>query len=426
MVFINRQQILNDISLFTLQPKARFYDDLFAVLDLSSIPLYDCKTGRKGSSNHAFVCAFIVMKCEGFTQISDLHDYLSNNLIVAYYCGFNILEPLPSYASFTRFIREFDNDVLKSLMQQQVLKAYDMCLIDTSFIALDSTPVKANVSNNNPKSFATNKFSKDKPPKADHDCTLGVQSASNQHNEKKSEFYWGYKNHILVDCISGLPIYEITTGANTSDSTITLDILTKTNSFLPLTECSFLADAAYDVKDIYNTIKNKYLGDCFIPLNTRNAKNPKKLPVGNLICDAGLAMSKDGKCRSEGRYRQKFCCPFKCSSLKNDCPCSHKNFHKGTKATGCAKYVTIPDDYRLQIDRNSIAFKSVYALRTEAERYNSRVKQTGCERVYVRNGNSVRNLLTIAHISLLAIAIATISLKKSASYRSIKSMKRIA
>lgn len=425
MVFINRQEILKDISLFTSQPKAKFYDDLFTILDLSCIPTHNAKTGRKGATNHAFICAFIVMKCEGFSQISDLHDYLSNNLLIAYYCGFNILKPLPSYASFTRFIREFDNELLQKLMQSEVSKAVSLCLIDTSFIALDSTPVKANVSNNNPKSFSANKFSKSNPPKADKDCALGVHTASNQSNEKKFEYYWGYKNHILVDCISGLPVCEITTGANVYDSTVTLDILAKAHSFLPLTECSFLADKAYDIKEIYNTIKDTYKGDCYIPLNIRNTKNPAKLPVGNIICEAGLAMWKCGKSKSEGRVRQKFCCPLK-SSKNVCCPCNHKNWNNGKRNRGCTKYITIPDDYRLSIDRNSLEFKSIYALRTEAERYNSRIKQAGCERAFVRNGNSVKNILTIAHISLLAIAVATVSLKKSVSYRSVKSVKRIA
>lgn len=425
VVFIYRQEILQDISLFTSQPKAKFYDELFLNLDLSFIPAYNSKTGRKGYSNHSMICAFIVMKCEGFAQISDLHDYLSNNLIIAHYCGFDINKELPSYAKFTRFIREFDNDILQSVMQSLVLNAVDLSLIDTSFIALDSTPVKANVSNNNPKSFRKNKFSKDEPPKADKDCNLGVQTASNQHNEKKYEFYWGYKNHILVDCISGLPICEITTGANVSDCTVTLDILNKTNSFLSLQECSFLADKAYDVKYIYNAVKNDYNGDCFIALNARNTKSTKKLPVGNPICDAGLAMHKDGKFSDSGRTRQKFCCPFK-HSKTGECPCNHKCWNNGKKNRGCTKYITIPDDYRLSIDRTSIAFKSVYALRTEAERYNSRFKQAGCERVYVRNGNSVKNLNTIAHISLLSIATTAVVTKKNISYRSAKSIKRFA
>ena len=424
MVFIYRQEILQDISLFTSQPKAKFYDDLFINLDLNFIPARNSKTGRKSYSNHAMICAFIVMKCEGFSQISDLHDYLSNNLIIAHYCGFDITRDLPSYAKFTRFIREFDNDLLLSVMQSQVLKAVDLTLIDTSFIALDATPVKANVSNNNPKSFRKNKFSKDEQPKADKDCSLGVQTASNQHNEKNYEFYWGYKNHILVDCISGLPICELTTGANVSDSSVTLDILKKADSFLPLAECSFLADKAYDVKAIYNTIHDTYNGDCFIALNKRNTRNPQKLPSGNIICEAGLAMNKDGKFSDNGRTRQKYCCPFK-NSKTSCCPCNHKNWNNGKKHRGCTKYVTLPDDYRLSIDRQSIAFKSVYALRTEAERYNSRFKQAGCERVFVRNGNSVKNLNTIAHISLLSIAITAVITKKNASYRSAKSIKRI-
>ena len=148
MVFIYRQEILKDVSLFTSQPKAKFYDELFVNLDLSRILAHNSKIGRAGYSNHSMICAFIVMKCEGFSQISDLHDYLSNNLIIAHYFGFDISRELPSSAKFTRFIREFDNDML-----QQVLKADGLSLIDSSFTALDATPVKANVSNNNPKSF---------------------------------------------------------------------------------------------------------------------------------------------------------------------------------------------------------------------------------------------------------------------------------
>ena len=425
MVFIYRQEILKDISLFTSQSKTKFYDELFANLDLSGVAEHNSKTGRTSYSNHAMICAFIVMKCEGFSQISDLHDYLSNNLIIAHYCGFDIFCKLPSYSKFTRFIRNFDNDVLQSIMQSQVMKAAGLSLIDSSFIALDATPVKANVSNNNIKSFKKDKFSKNFPPKADKDCRLGVQTASNQHGEKNYEFYWGYKNHILVDCISGLPICELTTGANVSDSTVTVEILKRANSFIPLAECSFLADKAYDVKAIYNTVRNTYGGDCFIALNKRNTKNPKKLPSGNIICEAGLAMNKDGKLSDNGRTRQKYSCPFK-RSKSGCCPCNHRLWNNGKKNRGCTKYVTIPDDYRLSIDRNSIAFKSVYALRTEAERYNSRFKQAGCERVFVRNGNSVKNLNTIAHISLLSIAIATVITKKDISYRSVKSLKRLA
>ena len=69
-------------------------------------------TGRKGFSNHAMICSFIVMKCEGFSMVSDLVDYLNNNLLIAHYCGFDISRPLPSYWTFDRFLKNFDNGLL--------------------------------------------------------------------------------------------------------------------------------------------------------------------------------------------------------------------------------------------------------------------------------------------------------------------------
>lgn len=433
MVVIYRQEILADISLFTSQPKANFYQKLFDNLDLSPIPEKSHKTGRKSYGTHNLIRAFIVMKCEGFTQITDLHDYLSNNLIIAYYCGFNIFKTLPSYSVFEKFIKNLDNELLQKLMQFLVLQSAALGLIDTSFIALDSTSIKANTSHNNPKSFNLKKFSKDNQPKSDSDCRLGVHTASNQQNEKNYEFYWGYKQHILVDCISGLPICELTTGANVADSTVTLQILAKTNAFLPLHECTFIADKGYDVKAIYNTICDLYSGECFIPINPRGKKDLSLLSCGNPKCDAGLAMNKDGKHhdKKRGMLKQKFCCPFKVSNDENSCPCNHPKYARSTgkKSRGCVKRMVVPlpeDINRLKLDRKSNEFKSTYALRTEVERYNSRFKQTGCERVFVRNQNSVANISTLVHISMLAIAITATITKSKVSYRSIKSVKRIA
>ena len=120
-------------------------------------------------------------------------------------------------------------------------------------------------------------------PKADPDCALGVHSASNQHNERRYEFYWGYKNHVLVDCISGLPLYELTTPANVADSTAVEEILAAANSSLPIQECTFLGDKGYDVKAVYDPVKDIYDGEAVIPLNKRNTKNPDKLPADSFV-----------------------------------------------------------------------------------------------------------------------------------------------
>lgn len=65
-------------------------------------------------------------------------------------------------------------------------------------------------------------------------------------------------------------------------------------------------------------------------------------------------------------------------------------------------------------------------LRTEAERYNSRFKLTGQERLWVHSLNAAQNLNTVAHIALLAVASAAVITKSDCSYRCLKSVKRIA
>lgn len=391
-------------------------------LDLSSVPEYPA-TGRKGFSNHAMICAFIVMKCEGFSMISDLVDYLNNNLLIAHYCGFDITIPLPSYWTFDRFLIIFNNAILSKLMKSQVLSLADKGIIDTSFIGLVSTPITANISQNNPKSFLSNKFNPNNQPKADSDCKLGVYSASNQANEKKYEFYWNYKNHDLVDCISDLPIYEITTTAEMADSTVALAILVNTHSFLPVTKCTFLADKGYDVKYIYNEVNHLYNGKCIIHLNKRNTKNTNLISTGTPICEADLAMNRDGKSHNRNRTRQKFCCPYK---LNGSCPINHPKFNNGKKHRGCTRHITLPDDLKLALDRESKYFKNTYSLRTECKRYNSRFKNTGQERMWVRNKSSVTNLNTLTHISLLSVAVAAVTVNYGQSYRKLKSSKRIA
>ena len=79
---IYRQEIIQDVTLFTSQSAAMFYDKLFSSLDFT---LPGAATGRLGFPKEAMVCAFIVMKCEGFAQITDLADYLDNNRLIAHY-----------------------------------------------------------------------------------------------------------------------------------------------------------------------------------------------------------------------------------------------------------------------------------------------------------------------------------------------------
>ena len=79
------------------------------------------------------------MKCEGFAQITDLMDYLDNNRLIAHYCGFNIMESLPSYWTYDRFLRQVDNSALKPIMAKLVRKLYKLGVVDAPSLPTRAT-----------------------------------------------------------------------------------------------------------------------------------------------------------------------------------------------------------------------------------------------------------------------------------------------
>lgn len=80
--------------MFTSQSVVKFYDKLFSALDFE-LPQAD--TGRKGFSKEAMLCAFIVMKSEGFSQITDIRPH-------------NLAKKSPSLRfTFNAFLDYFDS-----------------------------------------------------------------------------------------------------------------------------------------------------------------------------------------------------------------------------------------------------------------------------------------------------------------------------
>ena len=421
-----RQELLNIIDLFTAQPIINFYENLFDNIDLSDIPEFiQSKLGPKGYSRHALIRAFIVMQCEHYREITSLVNFLHSNLKIAQLCGFDIMTQLPSYSVFERFIKDFDNNILKNLMKNQVQKLIGMDVITGEVLSVDSTPIKANTKFNNEKCFSKKKFCKNNPPKSDHDCKLGVHTANNEDTDKNYTFYWGYKNLIMCDTKSGLPIYEVTLTGDKADVSNLNDFLDKINTWFPLENTKIVADKGFDSRNNYNHIKDAFHAQAFIAKNKRNSKTNNNIPAGNPICEAGLAMHKDGKQYLKGYIKQKFCCPFRTSKDDSKCPCNNPKYNNGHKNRGCIKYISTGTDYRASVDETSDYFKLYYSKRTESERYNSRFKNLNLENASVRNIKSVSNLNTLGHICLLTVAIAAIAVGNQDKIRSLNGLKRV-
>lgn len=171
-----------------------------------------------------------------------------------------------------------------------------------------------------------------------------------------------------------------------------------------------LADSAYDKRWFYDFIVKEMKAQAFIPINKRNEQAEKLFgAIGLPLCQAGLEMKYAGRSPDGGRVRKKFRCPILAGTRKEkaelptDCPCENQKFSTG-KCYGCRAYIDITDDAKAQVPRQSKFFQETYSKRTEVERYFSHMGDREVEQTTHFNYRSVRNQMTIAHLTLALTA----------------------
>lgn len=119
----------------------------------------------------------------------------------------------------------------------------------------------------------------------------------------------------MCDAKSGLSIYEVTLTGEQADVSNLISFLDEINSQFCLKNSKLLADKGFDSRANYNHIKDILYGKAFIAKNRHNTKDIDTLPCGNPICEAGLAMHKDGKQYLKNSIKQKYCCSFRTSKM---------------------------------------------------------------------------------------------------------------
>jgi transposase len=217
----------------------------------------------------------------------------------------------------------------------------------------------------------------------------------------------------------GIPLVEITLPNNKTDAKVAEKLIKKLKRVYRFKKnVIFIADAGYDEKDLYQFIVNQLKCQAFIPINPRNTKPDKSFgPKGLPLCDANFEMKSNGICKDEKRERIKFRCPLKTNrkfSLKHPkgCPINHHRFFQG-KQYGCTKYIDITNDARAKVPRDSICFKQTYKLRTEVERYFSRLGNRDIEQTTHYNSKAIKNQTTIAHLALSLVAYTAAIIMKN-------------
>jgi len=404
----------------------RKYYTLFQALDLSSVPDKNYSVGRTGYSHHAMLRAFIIKHLEQIKSIPKLLDFLDSHPVLTEMCGFPIGH-LPDASQFYRFLSDIPHTLLENLFISINQKLIDNEVISLNHFIMDSKPIMAISRENNFKNPHRNTTNKHKKPTRNPDATLGYYSYQ-EINGKKDNFifFWGYRTHVIISK-EGIPLVELTLPNNVPDAKVARKLIKKLKRVYHFKkDAIFIADAAYDERALYDFIVGKIKCRAFIPLNPRNKQEDKIFgPKGCPLCDAGIEMKSNGIWTEGKRRRIKFRCPLKVSchiaeKYPDGCPFKKTCFSEG-KMYGCTKYLDITDDARSRVPRDSEFFNETYNQRTEVERYFARFGDREFEQTTHYKLRSIKNQLTIAHLSMSLIAYtAAVLLKlpdKIRSYR---------
>jgi len=374
-------------------------------------------TGRKPFPQQSLLKAIIFKNLTGLPSLTDLSIALKNNPSAAIRCGFNILKPLPSAERFSEFLRNKNNNALQKIRIQLVHELISMGLIRGNYLSIDSCPQLAKVKENNVKTNVKDRFNKERICKGDPDARLGIMVTFSK-SKKEISYFWGYRNHVVIDAKEELPLWEITKPANVQDSVMFIPIFDLIQKAFHFDIDAVMADGIYDSASILNYIIDTLKAKPRIALNPRNTKDPperKFSKAGNPFCDAQLEMLARGTFydKAQNRWRRKWVCPI-CHSKK----IARKKFFT---QKGCYAYVRVDEDIRNQIDYGSESFKKDFNMRTGSERVFSRLLSVCMQNAPVIGFKATANYVTIAHITVLLVAVTAVKSNMKDKIRFIKS-----
>jgi hypothetical protein len=392
-------------------PLLRKYYYLFKALDLSELPDKNNGVGAKGYSRHAMLRAFIVKHFEQIKSVPRLIEYLNALPPLQELCGFE-LGCMPDESQFYRFLKDTTNTVVQDMRHKLNKKLIKENVIDMHEFMMDSKPVMAATKDNNFKNPRRNTTNKAKIPKRNPKATLSYYSCQIVNDKHKNMiFFWGYRTHALVTK-EGVCLIEMTLPNKVTDQDVAIKLLKALKRIYRVKRGSlFLADKAYDVRDIYDYIVETLKSKAYIPLNPRNQKEDRVLgPHGCPICQAGLEMKSAGRWTEAKRERIKFRCPLKTSkkvSAQYDhaCPAHHTAFDTG-KCYGCTQYLDVTNDARAKVPRDSKEYKDTYKDRQVIEQYFARLGDREAEQTTHYSFKAIKNQISIAHLCMSLVAVA--------------------
>ena len=239
-------------------PVVRDLESVFASLEDSELLTAMAGPARRGPKGHSvrvlWQC-FIAKYHLGLSSTDAMIRALHDNPYLAQVCGIASSEAIPHKSTFSRFYAKLARDrfslrMVKDVSRRLVRHHYATLPGFGQRVALDSTTLKA---------WANGAKNARVDPEAGWSVKKGTQG--------RTEFVYGWKLHLLVDCEYELPIAANVSPGNIHDSLRASDVLSEasfTGQFHPK---FVLADAGYSSIAIDRLVKRQYWARPVIDLN---------------------------------------------------------------------------------------------------------------------------------------------------------------
>jgi len=270
------------------------YQQLF-----NHLPSFGAQTASRGRpeiSRDALLRAMIYRALRRLTTLSDLVYALHENPALLEAIGLDPLNSIPSIERFSDWLRTTDNNALQTIRIELIRALLNEHALKGRILALDSCPIFSPVRENNLKTSVRDRFNKLRFPKADPDARLGVLASYARPESRKTIFFWGYRNHIVADTETELPLWEQTEPADRKDSQMAIRLLPALTSAITLPTQAVCADSAYDSEAILKFIVDSLHAQPIIARHPRHQSNPEFRVQGPVVlCPANLEMFRRGK-----------------------------------------------------------------------------------------------------------------------------------
>lgn len=176
----------------------------------------------------------------------------------------------------------------------------------------------------------------------------------------------------------------------------------------PIPIKAITADANYDAEEILSYIYHEIKAMPVIPKNPRGPKKDDfQIKKNTVICPANLEMQRKRKMNSRGRIYLQYSCPLyygkKYEGQFLVCPASHPKYFS---QKGCNYLLRLSPTVSQYIDYDSRRFKDIYNQRSSVERVFSRLLSITMFRPTIIGLQTTQNHCTIAHMTVLLIALA--------------------